>query len=411
MKSATNLNLPASRGRPDLRDVVNKTWDVVVIGAGVAGSVTAALLAERGKRVLVLEKSHWPREKVCGGCLSSVAVQMLKRAGLGSALRRSQPIDRAVWQVGGQSIDLPTAGGAAISRSDLDAALVSCAVDRGCTFVPGVAAKLLPSEDRDSYRSVQLKIEDSNQTVLAKVVLACDGIAGTSMEAENWSQWKIARRAWMGVSVTFEDRNAGPIFAAHRSGFRTGSIHMHIGNGGYVGVVRMQSGNIHLAAALDPARGRDEGGPASLVRNILNSCGQTRLPDFQNLRLRGAGTLTRRRLHLGGHRVLAVGDACGYIEPFTGEGMAWAIRAAIAVVDVLPEMEDWPANLAEQWGQIHRNLIQRKQRWCAALRPLVHRPALAALAVTAGRAVPAIGQFLALQISPSDLSTPQGDFA
>ena len=39
---------------------------------------------------------------------------------------------------------------------------------------------------------------------------------------------------------------------------------------------------------------------------------------------------------MAGYRVMVVGDSCGYVEPFTGEGMSWAIRGAIAVTSVLP---------------------------------------------------------------------------
>jgi menaquinone-9 beta-reductase len=395
---------------------IGPRWDVAIVGAGPAGSVAAAILAERGKRVLLIEKSSWPREKVCGGCLSAVAVQSLESAGLASVLRGAGPIERAVWHTGGQSVSMSTYGGAAILRSDLDAALVSQAVQRGCTFLPATAAKLLPADCCASHRVIQLTSANQIQRIQASVVLACDGIAGTSVDAESWAAWKIAKSARIGVSATHDDSRSPDGSESQHSESRRfaiplGEIHMHIASGGYVGAVRLPSHQIHLAAALDTARCRAAGGPALLMEEILRSCGQSDLPDLQRLRLRGAGSLTRRRLHLGGHRVLVVGDACGYVEPFTGEGMGWAVQSALAVSSILPQGEDWPHDLPVRWAELHHHLIRRKQRWCAALRPLVHQPALAAGAIAAGRAIPAIGNFLAARIARSNIPTPHGDFA
>jgi flavin-dependent dehydrogenase len=175
-----------------------------------------------------------------------------------------------------------------------------------------------------------------------------------------------------------------------------GGIHMHIGRGGYVGMVRMSDGRVHVAAALDPAVCREAGGPGAAVRMILDYCGRPAALQCEPLRYDGAGLLTRRRERAGGHRVLAVGDALGYVEPFTGEGMAWAIEGAMRAVDLLPEKaQTWPADLPERWEDEMRRSIQAKQRWCRGLRPVVHYPALAGLALAAGRAIPAAAQFVA----------------
>jgi hypothetical protein len=236
---------------------------------------------------------------------------------------------------------------------------------------------------------------------------------------------------------------------------------MHIGYGGYVGAVCLPDGRVHLAAALDPIRCRNAGGPGPLVEKILHSCGHfdfsknllradlapspgaagggrdedasassvdrsafpegchpSPLPDYrargqENAGFRGTGLMTRRRVHLGGHRVLAIGDACGYVEPFTGEGMAWAIRSAIAAADLLQVIDHWPEDMPARWENLHHNLVQRKQRWCKALRPLVRHPSLALLGINTARLMPPIADFLSHQISESNCQHPasmQGAF-
>src|SRR5687768_13501038 len=67
------------------------TWDVAVIGAGVAGSATATLLAQAGLRVILLDKGAWPRQKVCGEFLSPEGADILKRLGAWQSIEAHSP--------------------------------------------------------------------------------------------------------------------------------------------------------------------------------------------------------------------------------------------------------------------------------------------------------------------------------
>jgi len=364
-------------------------WDVAIIGAGPAGGVAAAMLAARGKRVLLIERSAWPRDKVCGGCLNARAVAALTEEGLGSALRGSRPIEQVAWHVGGRALEHAAPGGAAILRSEMDAAIVAEAVARGCTFLPGTSATLLPAT-ADAHRVIRLRDCARETKVSASAILACDGIGGTSLSGESRAGWRISRKSWIGVSMTC---NAWP------GELDAKTIHMHVGRGGYAGLACMSDGRVHLAAALDPAACRKAGGPAPLIEAIFGSCGRNVRSDFSAGRFHGTGGLTRRRDRLGGHRVLAVGDACGYVEPFTGEGMAWAICCAREAVELLPAPDaQWPCDLADRWQAIHHATIGHRQRWCRGLRTMMHHPALAASAVAVGRAAPAVSSFLASRV-------------
>lgn len=360
-----------------------------MIGAGPAGAASAYLLAKRGRRVLLLERSAWPREKVCGGCLSASAVDCLRNIGLAQILLHATPVTANVIHAGLKAVRLPGESVYAIARDRLDAGLVSAFESIGGTFVSGASASVLQQGDEPLTRRVRVLFQGETLELSGRLVLACDGLGGSSVSNQPWAAWSVAPDAYLGVGATI----SGEAFdlAPHE-------VHMHLGKGGYVGAVRYVTGNIHLAAALDPRTVRATGGPASLVGTILRSCGR----DFDEtaLQFKGAPTLTRCRAHLGGHRVLAVGDSCGYVEPFTGEGIAWALRSAIEVTRLLPD--EWEADVPTRWEAAHARSLRTKQVLCRAVRFTVRRPLLAGAALELLRRAPSLARFIT---RPSEVST------
>ena len=114
--------------------------------------------------------------------------------------------------------------------------------------------------------------------------------------------------------------------------------------------------------------------------------------------------MTRRRC-IAGHRVLAVGDACGYVEPFTGEGISWAVHDAVNAANLLIAEQQWHAGLPVLWSKIHHATVESRRRWCKALRFIVHHPSLASVSISAARIMPAIANFLSRQICQPDART------
>jgi menaquinone-9 beta-reductase len=365
-------------------------WDAVIVGAGVAGGATAAMLASRGWRVLLVERSAWPREKACGGCLSASAVHTLRDIGLESAIANTLSTHSVVWEYGSRSFEHPLPEGAAILRGPFDSAVVAEAVRRGCEFLPNCSASLLPASASDSFRILKLKIPGRTFEARARLVIASDGLGGALLDNEPWAAWMLSPRSMIGVAATYP---AGP------SSADPGRIHMCMGNNGYVGFVRIDSAREHMAAALFPAACRKAGGPSNLIRKILASCGRTIPTELDRAKYRGTSALTRRRRHLGGFRVLAVGDACGYVEPLTGEGMAWALLGSRELVRLLPENPArWREDLPARWRRRHLEIIGRQQGWCRAMRTTARHPALAATGIFLARAMPPIARWIAQTI-------------
>ncbi|MFW6032813.1 MAG: FAD-dependent oxidoreductase, partial [Phycisphaeraceae bacterium] len=118
------------------------TTDVLVIGAGPAGSFAARQLARTGLDVTLAERSTFPREKACGCCLNELGLKVLRRAGLGDlpASLGGRALDEVYLASAGRSARLPLPGGIALSRSRLDEGLLNAARDAGATVHTETAA-------------------------------------------------------------------------------------------------------------------------------------------------------------------------------------------------------------------------------------------------------------------------------
>src|SRR5690349_12609429 len=105
-----------------LEDAPRRTWDVLVVGAGPAGSEAALGLARRGLSVLLVDQAAFPRWKVCGCCLNGRALALLARAGLGELPARlgAVPLTHIDLRSTGRAAQLRLSGGAALSRTALD---------------------------------------------------------------------------------------------------------------------------------------------------------------------------------------------------------------------------------------------------------------------------------------------------
>lgn len=364
-----------------------RTWDAAIVGAGPAGGMMALLLARRGWRILLLERSTFPRTKACGYCLNQAGADVLRRAGIDSILDSAPRLDSLLLRRGGHEIRLDVPASFCTPRDVLDQRLVEHAIAAGAHFIPECSARLETAGAKCS-RTLRLAHANTHSLVSASLVLACDGLGGTLLDQHRQCRWSVARNAWIGASLTLDEPRAWA---------PAGVIAMHVAPHGYVGAIRLADGRTHLAAALDPAECRRSGGAAQFIQRILPESVAV------SARLHGTPLLTRRRLCLVAHRILAVGDACGYVEPFTGEGMTWALRAAESLADLLGDAPGaWNPRLPALWTLRHRMLLGWHQALCHGVRQVLHcEPASAAAFAAAGR-LPFVGRALARVIGQGE---------
>ena len=164
---------------------------------------------------------------------------------------------------------------------------------------------------------------------------------------------------------------------------------MACGQGGYVGIVRLEDGQLEIAAALDRPAIRRAGSPAVLAQEILAEARLPLPPHLLSSVWRGTPALTRRPVHVAARGLFVVGDAAGYVEPFTGEGIAWAMTTGIAVAPIAHQASlAWERRLATSWSDLHRHLVARRQKTCRVLAQVLRTPTLANVAAVVLRFAP-----------------------
>jgi flavin-dependent dehydrogenase len=345
-------------------------WDAVVIGAGPAGSMTAYELSRLGKRVLLLDRGTFPRWKVCGATLSPGARDLLVQVGVGELLRKTGATPLHTLRLGGWSIeaDLPLNGPVALSRVALDAALIDAAVGQGTRFIPGTRVRL--GALREDRRILDLTRGQERMEVSTRVVVAADGL-GSGILAQAGVPAEVSgkgKRPVIGLGAVFPG-SAGP--------FETGVIHMAVGEGGYVGMVRVEDGSLNVAAAVNPGALKEAGSPEAAIASILAEGEWPPLPGSPPGGWKGTPELTRRPRRPGAERLFAVGDASGYVEPFTGEGIFWARSGArLLAPHAARAGARWDPGLLTGWSEAHAHLIGRAQRLCRATSWVMARPLL-----------------------------------
>lgn len=348
---------------------VRTRWDAIVVGAGPAGSSAGLQLARLGRRTLIVERKSFPRDKVCGACMNGRAIATLRMLGLERKVSQlgAIPLERFEVRCGAKRGEVPLPAGVALSRTAFDALLVREAIAAGAEFLPQTSATLIEETPASPQRAVQLVRQNQSAChASAGVILLADGLGNPSLPSQHPLHAHVKPHSRIGLGGTVS--SCSPTF-------ESGTIYMAVGTGGYVGLTRVEAGRLNIAAALNPAMLSRDCPPSAAVTSILNRAGYSDIESNETIDWTGTAPLTRHCRAPAGHRVLLLGDAAGYVEPFTGEGIACALTSGVAAANLVAQnLAAWNGDVEQEWCRQHRELFDNRQRWCRSLARLLWHP-------------------------------------
>jgi flavin-dependent dehydrogenase len=383
-----------------------RPWQAVIVGAGPAGAATALRLARAGVAVLLVDREALPRGKVCGCCLSAAAIDEIDRLGPEAAadvrLRRV-PLDIAVIAAGGRLARVPLPGGAVVSREALDASLVRAAIAAGADWLPGIHVQAIHEDAAALIVAVEATVASTPLpaaadacrgllTLRAETVVVAAGLADHVRIGAGASRRgrRVAEASRIGLGTTLEPTAAS---------LPAGELLMAIGREGYCGVVRLEDGRIDVAAALDRGVMGRACTPGEAVSRLLHEAdpgsGGLAAAVLAATVWRATPALTHEApvVATASGRILRVGDSAGYVEPFTGEGIGWALAAARILVGSLtaaatPGALGDPRAAAADYARDHARHFGTRHGRCRRVAAGLRLPALVRGAVTAARLAP-----------------------
>ena len=351
--------------------------DVAIVGGGPAGSTAAAFCAERGLRTIVIEREKFPREKVCGDCLNPACWPILRRLALAERVPDlpHSLVDYVEFiGLGGDSVtvDLPHGENAeiAIKRSLFDALLLERARELGAEVRDRTTlTALIKSEG-----NWKLRVNEDGE-IRARVIIAADGRNSTVARLLDLlpraTKERIALQAHVALPNEFGKR-----------------IVLQWLPGGYSGQVPVNDEELNVCLV----------GRANSISGLKEWATQRfHLPAAQTWR--SITPLTRATIPALQNNVLLVGDAARVVEPFTGEGIFYAMRSgeiAAATADQLVGRD--PAFAAKEYIQKHRAMY-RGRLWINGLARLaVISPQIGAAFFRFSRFNPAVARFLTAKV-------------
>ncbi|MDZ4657058.1 MAG: FAD-dependent monooxygenase [Bythopirellula sp.] len=383
----------------NLTEAAGRTWDVIVVGAGPAGALAARQIALQGAAVLLVDRASFPRWKVCGCCLNASALSTLASVSLGNLTANlgAVPLKRLLLAARGCRAEVALPGGVSLSREAFDAALIEAAVASGVQFFSETNATL--GMANLEHREVVLTQAGRQVAVQARLVLAADGLGGKLLARQDDFSAVAAKNSRIGAGVVLQKV---PEF------IEPGSVLMACSAGGYVGLVRLEDGRLDVAAAFDRQTVVAAGGPGPAASNIIAEVGWPVIEGLAEMPWRGTAALTRQASRLSCDRVLVLGDAAGYVEPFTGEGIAWALASAVAIAPLaLRAAERWDAKIGKEWSDKYHNIVTNRQSTCRLVARVLRYPVLVRLAIQLLRYKPSLAQSIMRRLNAP--STSQGN--
>ena len=345
-------------------------YDLIVVGAGPAGSACAITAARSGARVLLLEKDRFPRQKVCGEFVSSESLALLHGLLVDSQFHSCPQMSSSRIFLDNKTITLPVSPPAlSIPRFDLDAALFHTAQHAGVTAKEDVAV----SEVRHS-RIFQVATEET--TFSAKAVINATG---------RWSkltQFDAAgKEKWLGLKAHFTEPEPAQ------------SVDLYFFPGGYCGVTPVGPNSINACTMVraDIAHTLEEVFAKEPRLWQRSRCWKPLFPTVTT------SPLYFREPVAESDGMLLAGDSAGFIDPFAGDGISLALQSGTLAAESISPFLRGACSLQQaqqQYQAAYRKRFAPAFRNAARLRRALSAPKWVRGAALTLAGIPAVGRML-----------------
>lgn len=334
--------------------------DVLVVGAGPAGSAAAAWAARSGRDTVLVDAAVFPRDKTCGDGLTPRAIGELARLGLDDWVR-AHTVNHGLRAHGfGQTLLLPWPGGSlpaygsAVARTELDDHLRTTAMKSGAIGIDGARAVDVRLE---GGRVVSVVFESEGETfeLGCKRLVVADGVRSPlgRLLGRTWHRDTVYGVA--GRSYVDSDMSDDPWISSH--------LELRGEDGeilsGYGWIFPLGDGSVNLGVGTLATAKR----PADVaLRPLMRHYAELRRADFGltgDLRMPTSALLPMGGAvsHVAGPNWALIGDAAACVNPLNGEGIDYGLETGRLLVDVLTESPTgdlsvvWPALLREHYGE------------------------------------------------------------
>ena len=365
-------------------------FDVAIVGGGPAGSSCAAFCALAGLRALVIEREKFPREKVCGDCLNPSCWAVLEHLSVAQRVRdlpHSKLDSVELIAIDGHNVvvDLPTGDNCELSvkRSLFDDLLLTRARDVGADVREGTTVTTLANSNPDldapqgrGYSCAWNIETDGGETFVARILIGADGRNSTVARLRNLLPRPARERVALQAHIPLP-RNFGR------------RVILQFLPEGYSGQAPVNETQLNLCLV---------GTPPTISR--LRKWAERHFEITPDQPWRTITPLTRSPVPCARENLLFIGDAARVVEPFTGEGIYYALRSGELAADAITKIvrgKDRQSTLREftrASAQMYRGRL-----WINRLaRGAVLWPRVGSLFVRAARIEPAILKLLTAKI-------------